>query len=209
MLRIILYIFLITTTFTSFYFRKKFKDSVYKYFSFFLIFLLITETVSQIFSKNNALVYNFYTLISFNFYYLFYYQIFREKKNKKIMILFLSSFILFYIVDSLILTKDIFYHLLNNTVVFGSFLTIITLIMFLFEIIKNKAIVFNIKKTFVFWVSVGLLLFYIGILPIMITFYYLKVDNNEIYSGIVTLLNYIMLSSFTFGYIHSDKKYNY
>jgi hypothetical protein len=209
MLEIILYIFLVVTTIISFYFRKKFKNSIYKYFAYFLVFLCITETLSQIFNKNNALVYNFYTLIAFNFYFIFYYQIFREQKNKRIMVLFILSFMIFYIVDTLFLTKDLFYHLLNNTVVFGSFLTIITLIVFLFEIIKNKDIVFNIKKTFIFWVSVGLLLFYIGILPIMITFYYLKTDNNQIYSVIITLLNYIMLGSFSYGYIYSDKKYNY
>jgi hypothetical protein len=209
MLQTFFYILLITTIFTSFYFKNKFENSIYKYFAYFLVFLCITETLSQIFNKNNALVYNFYTLISFNFYFIFYYQIFRDKTNKQKIILFFISFILFYLMDSFFITKDISHHLLNNTVVFGSFLTIIMLILFLFEIIKNETVVFNIKKTFIFWISVGLLLFYIGILPIMITIYYLKTDNNQIYSVIITLLNYIMLGSFSYGYIYSDEKYNY
>lgn len=209
MLLIIYFILLSITIFAGLYNRKKFDNSIYAYFFWYLLFILFTESLSQILREYNLIIYNFHALVSFSFYFLFFKQIFKAKKNRQIMLVFLTVFLLFLLFDIFVLTKSIYYKLLNNTIVFGSFLTVITLILFLFEIIKNESIVFNIKKTFVFWISVGLLLFNIGILPIMITINYLNVGNNEIYSVIIAVLNYIMLCCFTFGYIYADKKYNY
>ena len=75
------------------------------------------------------------------------------------------------------------------------------------EIINNESIIFNIEKSFIFWVSVGCLLFYVGVIPIMISSKQLFFKG--IFEVILNILNGVAHSLFIVGYIWSDKKYNY
>lgn len=195
----------------GFFFIKKFKKTKYIYFIYFLIYTFITELLAYVLGsiiliKNNP-VYNLYALVSFFFYFTFYKNLFKNKINKIIMSVFIGLYILFSIIDITIFKTDYLSDFISNNIVFGSILLTITLILFLIEIINNETVIFNIKKIFIFWVSVGALLFYIGVIPIIITSKLL--NFNGLYDSILTGLNIIMYGSFSLGYILSDKKYNY
>ena len=59
----------------------------------------------------------------------------------------------------------------------------------------------------IFWISIGLLLFHIGSIPIFIAKQFL--NYNATHNYILLGLNIIMYGSFIIGFILSDKKYNY
>ncbi len=116
-------------------------------------------------------------------------------------------FIGFIFFDVFILKESILTEFNVHLLILGSVLLLTTLILFLIEIINNNKIIFNISKSFIFWISIGLLLFYVGILPIMITREFL--NYNGTYTIILVALNIIMYGSFIIGMVKSDIKYNY
>ena len=208
------------TTLVSLYYVKKFKNTIYILFIYLLCYTFLTELLSNInliyylkydkFLFNTSIVkfsYNLYIIISFLFYFFFYKKLFKKKGNKEIMNVFIIGFVLFLIFNLMFLKSTFTNGFNTNNVVVGAIFLLITLILFLMEIINIETIVFNIKKSFIFWISVGLLLFYIGVIPIMISKKYL--NYGDIYFFILNGLNVIMYGCFIIGFIKSDSKYNY
>jgi len=193
------------------FYYKKFKNTKYIYFIYYLVFTFIIELLGYLFGHvfliYNIFIYNIYTLITFLFYFIFYKSVYKKRNNKKLMNKFILVYLLFIIVDLIVFKPDFFNDLFINDFVFGSVLLLITLILFLFEIISDKMIIFNFRKAFIFWVSIGVLLFYIGIIPVIISSEFLKF--NGLFDTVVLGLNIIMYGSFITGFILSDKKYNY
>ncbi|MCF6350047.1 MAG: hypothetical protein L3J23_03330 [Flavobacteriaceae bacterium] len=153
------------------------------------------------------MIYNIYFIITFFFYFLFYKKILKKSKNIKRINLFLILYSLFTIFDLIFLKSSFTNGFITNNIVFGAILLIITLILFLIEIINDEKIIFNIEKLLIFWISIGVLLFHIGVIPIIISSEILKYDG--IYDRILLGLNIIMYGSFIIGFICSDPKYNY
>jgi len=206
------------TTLISFFYYKKFNDSIYKYFLYFLSWTFIIELIYFIVIAtyfqtdelilNPYIYYNIHILVSYIFYFYFYSSLSKNNRNKKMINIFIILFSLFSVFNYLILDQNITDKKLNiNNIIVGSVFLLITIILFLIEIINNEKIVFNIYKSFIFWISIGLLLFYIGILPIMISTEYL--NYNITYTVILNSLNVIMYGSFIIGMVKSETKYNY
>ncbi|WP_144439123.1 hypothetical protein [Lutibacter profundi] len=62
------------------------------------------------------------------------------------------------------------------------------------------------NKLLLFWISIGLLLFYVGILPIIIMSSFL--EYRGLFDYIILLLNIIMYGCFITGFLVSKKEYN-
>lgn len=205
------------TTFISFFYYKKFNNSIYKYFLFYLLWTFAIELLYNIdrivYLENNHyffnyfVSYNIHTIFAFFFFFFFYKKISKKVKNKKTYNIFNYIFGIFVLINYFVFNQNFTDKLNVNNIIVGSILLLITIILFLIEIINNEKIIFNITKSFIFWVSIGLLLFYIGILPIMISVEHL--NYNITYFSILNLLNILMYGSFIIGMIKSDIKYNY
>lgn len=216
MLTIIFYIVGLTTL-ISFFYYKKFNNSIYKYFLYYLLWTFMVELTYNIariryfetkeYVFNYFISYNIHLIISYLFYFYFYRKLSKNKKNKKIFLYFSYVFGCFALINYFVLNQNLMDELNVHNLIVGSILLLITIILFLIEIINNENIVFNIHKSFIFWISLGLLLFYIGILPIMISTKYL--NYNITYMSILNSLNAIMYGSFIIGMIKSDSKFNY
>ncbi|WP_457618401.1 hypothetical protein [Lutibacter sp.] len=123
------------------------------------------------------------------------------------MNLFLGIHTLLIISDLFIIKIDFFTEYLSKTLIFDSILLVITLILISFEFLKNKNIVDNIEKSFLFWIVLGCFLFYTGLIPILV-FSKLNLSSN-IFNNTLTILNTFTHLSFVVGLIVSEKKYNY
>lgn len=202
------------TTLISFFFYKKFKETNYRCFLYYLLVPFFTEILHKIIVNymnfemfNPIFIYNLYTIFSFIFFFTFYKVLSKNKTNKKIFKMINYVFIGFIFIDVFIFKESILTSFNVHLLILGSVLLLTTLILFLIEIINNNKIIFNISKSFIFWISIGLLLFYVGILPIMITREFL--NYNGTYTAILVALNIIMYGSFVIGMVKSDTKYNY
>ena len=198
---------------------NKFRNTKNIYFIYFILFTFIIDKLSYINRNiqfitfkdtgevNNNPIINFYVILAFIFSILFYRIHFKNKKIKKLINYFLFLYLAFVFYELSYIKKDFLNTFLAEIVVFGSILFSIILLMFLIEMIKNRKIINNIEKSFIFWVSIGCLLFYLGIIPIMVILDSLQFDR--IFKTIFVILNIVTHSCFVIGYIWSNKKYNY
>jgi len=120
---------------------------------------------------------------------------------------FLIFYCFFILVDFFFLKTAFFTDFIVYNTVFVAIMLIITVILFLIEIVNNERIIFYIKKSFAFWISVGSLLFFIGVIPIIIIASFLNFDG--IFDSILAGLNFIMYGSIILGFLWSDKNYDY
>lgn len=198
-------------TLVSFFFYEKFKYTKNIYFIYYLVFSFLIYFMGflfkHIFNIIDYPIYNTYVILSFFFYIIFYRSLFRIARNKKIMDIFLLFYCLFILVDFVLLKTAFLTDFIVYSTVSAAIMLIITVILFLIEIINNERIIFYIKRSFTFWISVGSLLFFIGVIPIIITASFLNFDG--IFDSILAGLNFIMYGSIILGFLWSDKNYDY
>ncbi len=203
------FIVLITTLIGLYYYRTLHKP-IYKAFVWFLVFSFGIELLGyickHIYHIKDFSVYNIYAIVTL-FYYLFFYNaILKKPTNKKLTFVFISLFALFVATQILVFNYNVFTDFLVNTIVFATILIVTTLILFLVEIINDSHIIIHLKKSLLFWISVGTLLFCIGVIPIVISASFLHFDG--LFDHILTGLNGIRYGCFCYGFILFEKKYN-
>jgi len=196
---------------------KKFSgNTMYKFFILFLCLTFLTELLGSItsiyYNKTGKIlyyqgyVYNTFAIIAYSFFFWFYYKHYKKRKNKITILVLWLVFYLYLLIYFLFFNyRFILFN--TNSVAVGSTLLLITIILFLIEIVNNENVVFNITNNLIFWITLGLLLFYVGIIPIMIAHKFL--NFNELYTQILILLNVLMYGSFIIGFIKSDPKLKY
>jgi len=184
---------------------KGLKRQYWRFFIYFLVIVFICEAVGKwggaYISFSKTKYYN-YVVIPFQFIFFYWLYAFKSFNNKTLFwaltLLYLLSFIPseFYFKGS----KVIFSF--NYT--FGSFILMVLVVMEYYKQITSSDII-NFNRNRMFYVNLGVTLFYIGTLPFW-TFYYLLVEYKQIWniyfdyfliSGIVM---YVLFSiSFVWG----------
>lgn len=178
------------------------------YFAIFLSVFL--EVVSLIINKSPSLyyvlpfkvfAYNFIlTLICGLLYLQFIFLQIRRRVNKRtiqcLQFLLLFTFILNFVIK----TSSLF--VLNAWVMSVCAISIIVAVsIFLIEQLKDEQL-FELKFHYSFWVSLGLLLFYVGSLPSLLVYKFL---NTDIF-GVMMMINSILLyGCFIIGIVWSKK----
>lgn len=197
----------------------KYKHTSLKYFLFLLWYIVITEFFSKYASKTGVLIfytddngnhyttwfYNLLRFVTFNSLFYIYYRYLNSIKLKKWIKAFFIVYTVIYIANWLFIQNFIKQSSELPRVV-GSLFLIITIIFFFIELLRSeKVVVFH--RLLLFWVSVGLLLFYTGTIP-----FALKRNGYALIPGIhelfliVYILAIMMYLIFTFGFIWSRKE---
>ncbi len=185
---------------------NKYKNSFLKYFLYFLFYEFLTEITSYyigfILNKRTFLIFNIYILISS----IFFLTLFRFYINKhKIYINFmLIVYLIFYVCNVLFIQKTL-QTFQSYSIILESIFVVISSIILFIELLNSDDIL-KINRSLLFWVSIGLLLFYVGILPIIIMANFL--NYGGLFDYIILFLNVIMYSCFITGFIVSKKEYN-
>jgi len=187
----------------------KIRGTKSHYFIYLIILGLIAESLGYYmgFHSNlhyNYLVYNLYAILNFSLFILFYRSFIENVRKKKVVILILSSFLLFTIINYIFFQTSILEYQLSSFI-YGTFCFIVTIFIYLSDLL-NRDIVLNIKNVFMFWVSIGSLLFFIGYLPVFALASYVK--YNIAWHNIILFLNVIMHTFFITGFIVSKKEFN-
>lgn len=185
----------------------KFKHTFLKYFLVYLVYCLFTEIagyyVGFILRTRTYFIYNIYILVSVIFYFTLF-NFYLKKNNLLLKILFFS-YLIFYICNFLFIQKGI---LISQTYSFlaGSLFICIGIVILFFELLKSDFIL-NIKESLLFWICMGALLFFIGLVPIdvMAEFF----NYAGMFDYITLGLNIIMCFCFSFGFLISKKEHNF
>jgi hypothetical protein len=198
----------------------KYRDTPLRYLLVLLWYITLTEFTSWyvgsnqienfLFIKKNGVLYtlwlyNLLNTISFSVFFFIYYQSIKKKRFKFWIKIFFICFILLSVINWSFIQSFI-YEYSELPKIMGSILIIITVLFYFIELLESeKIIVFH--RLLLFWVSIGLLLFYTGTIP-----FNLKVNGYALIPGIhklfliITILALIMYLTFTFGFIWSKKE---
>ena len=211
---IVLNILEISSCITGFVFYKKIKNSYWRWFPVYLGIISATELIAEYFLyaegnlRMNDNIYRFFG-IPFEFLFLFwlFYQYFFKTSQSKWPLFAMVGYIICLLADLLFVGKmKLFFDSFSYTI--GNILLLVLLIMFFLRFIKSEEIL-HYKSSMMFWVSVGLLVFYLGSLP----FYGLRTTLYNQYPGFFYLywyiqfgLNYLMYILFSLAFIWSKQK---
>lgn len=188
-------------------FYKKYAASKEKYFVYFLWYVVIGESIGTIFawvfSIGNTWIYILISFINFLFYFFWYKSILENKKYKKIITLFTILFILIAVVD---FSTQSWKQNHVMTYISGSIIIVITSFMYFSELLNSNEVLY-IKNKLSFWIATGLLLFNVGMVPLII-FSETFNAHNELRIVIVVSLNVILYTCYSLGFIWCKKKVN-
>ncbi len=175
------------------------------FFRYILCYIIATEILGIIIplctNISNNFVYNLYSLIIFILFISLFYLNTVSVKWKKLMELFSVLLILVFLADNLI-NRNFFSEMQYLTYLPGAVILIITISGYLYEIIDTDRIIYFYKLRS-FWVSMGLLLFYIPFVPILIGMksHLLDFDVRLI---LIISLNIIMHICFIISYLWAE-----
>lgn len=199
---LILWVFQIIAFLCAVFFWNTCKHTTQNYFAWFLAYVLITECVGYLGSKegfSNYIVYNVFTIIS-GFFYLFWFRrIFKQKQIQNLQIIVFAI----SIIVSLIF-ENIFNELFATALITLCILILINVISYYSQLLNSKHVLkFQYKQEF--WICTGLLIFYLGFLPLLL----FKDRLNEIldlYNIALTIINAFMFGFFAISFICIQKK---
>ena len=195
-------------------FFKELFDINLKYFTFYLVFMssfeIIAHYVSDILELDTLLIYNILTFFEFNCLLFFIREILSFKKTKKVVTVIVLVFNVIYLLSTLYLCFQGNYMLKYNEIasISGSFSITIAIFLFFKDFINSDRIL-NFKKSLSFWIAVGLLIYYLGTIPITSIMNSMQsITKSEVHLlfNIQYVLVTIMYSIFIFGALWSQKK---
>ncbi len=146
-----------------------YKDSPLKYFPLILLFTVITEFlggyIRDFIGTSNLIIFNIYYFFYFTLFHYVFLKAIEEAHFKKYIKVGIVLFWISYLRD--ILLVDIFNYSFIASYIVGAGVLIFCIILYYISVLQSS-LVLVIKNDLLFWVSVGLFLFYIGYLPIKI-----------------------------------------
>lgn len=192
-------------------FYKKYSGSFLKYFLVMLWFIFLVEALiwtlkrSGIILQNNF-IYNVITSLQYVFYFVLYYKTLENVVYRKWIMRFLVGFIICVIINFMWvqrLSVTAAFH--SYTFTIGAIFLIITIGLFLIEILNTEKVLY-FTRYLMFWISMGLLVFYTGIIPFIISLNLLPAMlSTDSLTIVFITLNLLMYSCFILGFILSNK----
>ncbi|MDX5586312.1 MAG: hypothetical protein QNK20_15610 [Aureibaculum sp.] len=196
----------------------KYKNTYLKYFLLLLWFITITEFIGGYIVENKILVYidenglvynkwlsNIRRFVTFIILYYIYFKLLKTEVFKKWIKIFAIIFSIIYVLNWIFL-QNFIKESPEIPQVIGSIFLVISILFYFIELLKSeKIMVFH--RLLLFWISVGLLLFYTGTIPFMLKWNgYMIIPGVHKLFLIVYILAIIMYLTFTFGFIWSKKE---
>ena len=135
----------------------------------FMAYTFVSEIVANIFillNTSTILIYNIYSLASTVFLILFYRKMIKNNTIKKSSIFLIVLFSLCVILNS-IFGQHIVYLYQNNTYILGFLMVTILIILFFVETLNSDKIL-SLSNLPSFWISIGLFIFNICLIPVMV-----------------------------------------
>ena len=189
-------------------FFRKYRASNEKYFLIFLWYTFLVDLIGAgigyVLDLNNFWLYNGYIATSFLFYFYWYHSILKSALFRRVIRLF-SLIFLGVAIGNFVIQEWNEYH--NYTFITGAFFLLILTVFHFYQLL-NSDHVLVVKYKLSFWISTGLLLFSMGMIP---SFLLHEFHNFKGFSYVMTLviLNIILYGCYIIGFIWTKKKYNH
>lgn len=194
---------------------KKLNPNYWKAFPFYLALIFIIEMTAKWAQQNpeNIIqVFNLYTYfgipIQFLFFFWLFYQHDKSESNHSWAVYGFFIYIASLIVDELFLMNDLQYGFKSMSYTCGNMILTVLIFRYFYQLIKSDELLnFNEKR--MFWVCLGLLIFYLGTMPYFGLFNTLRFNYPalfKVYWYVQMIFNICMYLCFTIGFIWSKSK---
>jgi hypothetical protein len=195
----------------SFVYKDKLSGSVLNLLPYFLLFDILFDITSLVLSRTghyNVWLINQGLNIEKLFIFFLYYHLVKKNSYKKFILLSAAIYELFFIIHYINSGNWNSYQVTPFYI--GDLLVIITLMLFLLEMLASDSILF-LHKYLVFWITVAFLMYYIIPFPIQIGFMIFPQDVDKKMAKFVMIIqnsgNLMMYLSLIIGFIWSSMKY--
>lgn len=199
------------TFLTGVYFFRKLVHTPLKYFVLLLGFIFFSEMAGMYLKSIKQLEYNktWFGFIVIPVQYFFYFWLYRKQARSRLQIAghyFLGIIYLSILIYEFVRkNQDSIFSL---SYMFGTLFLLIMIFNYLYNYIKHDELI-QIKSTPLFYISIGLLIFYVGSFPFYGLHNYLWTQYQVIgynYWYVATTLNCIMYCMFTISFLCNHKQ---
>jgi uncharacterized membrane protein YfcA len=193
---------------SSIIYWRKIRNTYWRWFSFYLLFIVISEAIGAYLATretntlNNAFFNYFEIPMEFLFFFWLFSRSFKKTKYSWLPVVCSGVYVLSWVLDIIYFNKMRFiFYSLSYTV--GNLLLLVLILQFFIRLVMSDEIL-TFRKNMLFWVSSGLLLFYLGSFPyygLRNTIAYNYQDIYTTYSYIAYILNCFMYLMFIFSFV--------
>ncbi len=205
------------TIFVLLFKYSKYFDTKLKYIPILFMYIFLTELLgiiirinpernpffTNLYSDYNFLIYNFYDLIFFGYFFYIFWFYSTNKIIKKVIkygtLIYFIAFLINSFIDNLVTKPQIYSYTTGGV--------ILSIITFLF--IKDNLSKKFSRKNVLIWISLGLLIFHLGFIPINILYGYCTKETltlNRVLPKIHLALSITLYGSFIYGFIQMKAK---
>ena len=211
--------FELIAAFSGFYFLRKNRNSKLRLFVYFLVITVFVDALGSYTSfidkieilkvlkttpfRTNSWLFNIYLIFSSLFYLYFYKTLLSKKKHKKIITLLLFITIFIIPLNIYIDRSTFFDALIKYNFIWTTFLVFICVSLYFYELLLSDNVL-NFYKSTLFYISIGILLWWLIMPPMMFYMPYYK----EIYPNVVNIrftliicANIYMYGCFIIGFL--------
>lgn len=199
---------------TGFIFWNKIKSTYWKWFPVYLALIVLTEITGEYFLhiqgnlQLNIAVYSYFGIpLQFLFFYWLFYWQFKNSNKGKWPLISAAIYLISLLADLLYISKIRFYFESFSYIIGCLFLLVLILIYFT-RFIKSDEIL-KYKSSMMFFVCIGLMVFYVGAMPFFAFRKALYVNHKDffyLYWYIQFGLNYMMYLLFIVSFIWGKPK---
>ncbi len=204
----------LTACIAGFYHWKKIKHTYWKWFPLYLGIIFLTEMTGKLLrSSPDTAAWNIklYTYFGIPVQFLFFFWLFSQQQGslpqKRLPIIATTVYIACWLTERLLLTETrLWFTSFSYTI--GNLLLIILIIHYLLRFVNSDDILYY-KQHRMFWVSVGLAVFYLGTFPFYAlrnTLYYNYNQIFTVYQSIQLILDCLMYLIFSLAFLWGKPK---
>lgn len=193
---------------TAFIYMKKWKNTYWKWFPFYLAFVILSELTGITLARHNMVDINFAYFsyfeipVEFLFFFWVFHQAFKTSEYNKLPKICSLIYLISLLSDILYFRNyRVFYFSLSYTI--GNILLLVLILKYFMELVNSDRVL-KFRLDMLFWVSVGLLIYYLGSCPyygLRNLLVYEYRDLNVYYRIFVDVLNSLMYLTFALGII--------
>ncbi len=193
---------------TTFLYIKKWKDTYWKWFPIYLTFITAAEIIGVSFARKKMVDINFHFYsyfvipIEFLFFFWVFNHAFKTTKYSRLPKICTAVYFIALISDAFYFKNyRVFYYSFSYTV--GNILLLIMILNFFIQLVNSDKVL-KFRQNILFWVSAGLLIYYLGSCPyygLRNLLVYKYRDLNMYYSVFVYILNCLMYLTFALSFI--------
>lgn len=201
-------LYMITAFFGILNYKKYWHNKTLRYWFIFVLYSFSNEIINRyIIDVLHIRVYtlnNLWFIANNIFYMLFFLNLINSKRQKGIVKILLGVFLLYFSVSAVFykdLTKDYFV----DTFIVGQLCVVFSIMVFYLDLLNSDRIL-HFKKSMFFYISIGVLVFNICLLPVYVIAE--LINWQGIFRHIILGVNVVLNACFVLGFIRSKKEYN-